>query len=146
MKDTFYPVVTKNKTRAFVDKEDYEKVSRYKWSDNGHGYLVRMSNKKMIFLHHEIIGKHEGMCIDHIDRNKLNNRRSNLRIVSKSVNTHNSTYTRGKSKYRGVSWFSPHNRWRARIRINNVDKYIGEFRDELEAKLAVDKVREELIA
>lgn len=144
--DNYYPIVAKTGLTAYVDIADADKVSKYKWSDNRHGYLIRIKDKETIFLHHEIIGKHKGMCVDHIDGNKLNNTRSNLRVVTKSQNTHNSAYTRGKSKHRGVSWFTPHNRWRAKIRINGKDIYLGEHKSELKAKLAVDKARQGVFA
>lgn len=66
--------------------------------------------------------------IDHINRNKSDNRISNLRVVGRNENMQNQgLHKRNTSGFRGVSEFK--NRWRARISVNGKDKYLGRFKD-----------------
>lgn len=82
---------------ALVDDEDFERVSQYKWrfkKDSRHPtyFTVRGSvNRKEVYLHRFIlnIGK-TSLVVDHIDRNTLNNQKSNLRLVTQRENVMNS--------------------------------------------------------
>ncbi len=74
----------------YFDLEDFEKVKKYCWSINKLGYLLakrRDNPKKMIYMHrlimNEELSNHDRkLQIDHIDLNKQNNRRTNLRLVT----------------------------------------------------------------
>ena len=83
------------KISTYIDKEDYEKVKQYKWG---------LSELNRIYLHQFLIGEiDKEKVIDHIDRNPLNNCKSNLRIVSHSINSTNAKPRKeSKSKIRGV--------------------------------------------
>lgn len=72
-----------------ISIEDLELVKSYKWSLNSNGYVRTSINGTFVTLHHLILGKRLGATIDHIDRNILNNTRSNLRIVSQGSNNAN---------------------------------------------------------
>lgn len=73
-----------------IDKEDLEKVSQFTWCLTGSGYVESNKNYKHIKCHHVIIGKPpEGLVTDHINRNPLDNRKSNLRHVTPHVNSMN---------------------------------------------------------
>jgi hypothetical protein len=75
-------------------------------------------------------GKH----IDHIDRNKLNNKISNLRLVTPKENMFNKVSAKGKvNNYRGVSYRKDRGKWRAQISINNKCVHLGTFLTEEEA-------------
>src|SRR5690606_31440543 len=75
--------------------------------------------------------------VDHINGNKLDNRRENLRLCDNEKNQQNRFKTTGKSKYKGVIWDKSHNAWLVRIQPENEKrKYIGLYRDELEAAKA----------
>lgn len=70
----------------------------------------------------------EGMLIDHVDRNPLNNSIDNLRIVTMSVNAHNArVQTNNKTGVTGVFWHKSTKRWYADIRVDNTRKYLGSF-------------------
>ena len=74
---------------AIVDAEDYERVNQYKWCASGGNrkrtmYAMRIQNHKCILMHRFLMGASEGMVVDHINGNGLNNRKSNLRLCSRS--------------------------------------------------------------
>lgn len=81
--------------------------------------------------------------IDHIDNDKLNNRLSNLRLVSARENT-NKKHLRSSSKYVGVSWCKTQEKWRAYIHINGKNKYLGSFNNEYDAHLAYQSKLKEI--
>ena len=76
--------------------------------------------------------------IDHIDMDKDNNDPINLRSVTKSQNLRNKLSC-GRSKYKGVSFNKPQNKWFASIRLNGKKKHLGYFMDEIDAAKAYDK-------
>jgi len=80
------------------------------------------------------------LVVDHIDRNGLNNRRSNLRLCSAAQNACNSGSARGSSsKYKGVCWNKREGKWVASIRFKNKLHLMGYFTDEIAAAKAYDK-------
>lgn len=87
---------------AYVDKADYELLNQYKWHVDRGGYVCRgkyVDGKcTTIFMHRAVMGFPEGKVIDHKDRNKLNNTRENLRIVTNDVNLLNAKL-RDDNKY-----------------------------------------------
>jgi hypothetical protein len=137
-----------------VDDEDYEKFSKTNWflktEVTNHSKYYRVcrrltigGKRTRIYLSREIMGNPIGMVVDHIDRNTLNNQKSNLRIVSYSHNSSNSkNRTRWSnhiiSNFKGVYWCSSRNKWRPCIRVNGKLIYLGRFESELEAALAYD--------
>lgn len=73
----------------------------------------------------------DGLEVDHINRNKLDNRKSNLRIVTRQQNMCNKgSYINSISKYKGVSWHKKDQRWYAQIRFNRQLYFIGSFENE----------------
>jgi hypothetical protein len=82
-----------------IDKEDVQKALLYKWYVSSHGYVVHKSDKEVTYLHHLVMGV-EGekgkVYIDHEDKNKLNNRKSNLRITTNQENSMNKGVARSK--------------------------------------------------
>lgn len=78
---------------GYVSDEDFELISKYNWwaHKNRHNvYAKGRINKKLVFMHHLILGKPpEGMVTDHKDRNGLNNQRENIWFCSQSENMYN---------------------------------------------------------
>jgi len=116
---------------AIVDDVDYELVSKHTWCANEHRNgrwyaLTNLPSKNgkhaMISMHRMILGLEigDGKITDHINRNGLNNRRHNLRIVSPSENNRNKRGY-GKSKQRGVSWNEREKKWKVRVTIGSFD-------------------------
>lgn len=143
-----YLYLTKNNV-AEVDDDVYTWASQNNWWCTGEGYVVReglVSDKerkgKTIYLHAEIMNKDghilkPGEVFDHIDRDLLNNKRSNLRQCTKQQNCCNSPSRKGSSIYKGVTFHS--NKWQARIRVFNKCISLGHFRLEKDAAKAYDK-------
>ena len=97
---------------ALVDDEDFEKVNAYKWCFLRYARRTIYKNgiKKNWFLHWDIIGQPErGFEVDHINQNKLDNRRNNLRIVTHSINQQNKPRGGGvgytKKQYKGKIYY-----------------------------------------
>jgi hypothetical protein len=96
-------------------------------------------------MHRQIMNAPEGLLVDHIDGNGLNNQKNNLRLCSSAQNARNRRPTsKPYSKYKGVSWHKRNKKWEVRIAKSGKSTYLGTFEDELEAALAYDRKAEEL--
>lgn len=128
---------------ANVDDEDYEWLNQWTWCIRN-GYASRtykLSGKDYsIYMHRLIANTPLGMETDHIDRNKLNNQRINLRKCSATENLQNSRkHKDNKSGYKGVSYHNQCGKWTARIKANGIYKHIGLFANPEEAAHAYDE-------
>lgn len=125
---------------AIVDNEDYESINKHKWFYNS-GYAVRRNGKSHMKMHRQIMNTPQGEITDHINGNKLDNRRQNLRIVNNQVNILNRPLQKNnESSFRGVSWHSGVGKWIVQIGSNSFeDKYIGYYDDKIQAALAYDR-------
>lgn len=140
---------------SLIDNEDFDKISKYKWSYDKYAFRVDWSGNKpkKILLHRFIMDVPKNMEIDHINRDKLDNRKSNLRIVTKQQNSLNRNKPKFKitaekvSIYKGVSWISNKKRikrWRSYISFKGKHYFIGLFKEEKDAALAYNKKAIEL--
>ncbi len=140
--DTIY---LKNGDMAFVDESDYNELINYMWRSDKDGYAIGCINSKTVRMHRYITNCKIGEIIDHIDGNKLNNKRSNLRICSQMQNAQHRTVlsSKNKSGKTGVSFNDTVKKWCARIGFNNVSIGLGyyeDINDAIEARrLAEDK-------
>lgn len=87
--------------------------------------------------------------IDHIDRNRLNNRLNNLRVTSRTENAQNMSMINGpirrnKSGVIGVSWNKSKKRWAVNITADGKRKFLGYFDDIEEARLVREQAKREL--
>lgn len=124
---------------AIVDKEDYDKLSQYKWFLHPTGYVRRnLKGGGQILLHREIMNTPEDLFTDHINGNRLDNRKTNLRICTARQNSYNK-----KSNYpnplgvRGVSQRYG-KRFYVRIKTSQGHKYIGAYDNLIDAARAYD--------
>lgn len=125
---------------ALVDDEDYRLLAAVPWLMHRQGY-ARRSNVKYLdgLMHRYVIGAKSGDFVDHLNGDKLDNRRSNLRIASRSQNGANRPpLSSNKSGYKGVSWNRRWNRWHAQIRLGGRSRSIGNFLDPIDAARAYD--------
>lgn len=124
---------------AFVDDEDYEIISAWKWCariNRGTGpvYAQRtirvgprcLDGHLTFSMHRQILGCKPGDIVDHANGNGLDNRRSNIRIASASQNASNRRKSSGtSSQYKGVDWHKASNKWRARIAVEGRTYTLG---------------------
>lgn len=125
---------------AIVDKEDYDELSKFKWSLTKNGYTQARINGKMTKMHTHLKGKApKGFVIDHINRNKLDNRRSNLEFRTFSENAQNKDKAPNTtSSYYGVHWDKIRNKWVASISYQKDSKNLGYFENEIDAAKKYD--------
>jgi hypothetical protein len=141
----FIPL-TKGKI-AIVDTADYDWLSSFTWSTSQKAsgvYACRHVKRKNIYMHRVITNAPAGKVVDHIDRNGLNNRRSNLRICSAADNSRNSRGKSGTSRYKGVFWNKKNKKWLVAIKYNRKFRHIGYFENETDAAKAYDKAARKL--
>jgi hypothetical protein len=140
-------LLTKGKV-ALVDDEDFEELSKHKWYCSDRDYAARHGaghNRRHIYMHREIMHTPPGMVTDHINHNKLDNRKSNLRVCTDLQNARNSTYRpNNTSGFKGVSLRKKYGTWSADIKINYFHKFLGYFSSPEEAAHAYDNAAKEI--
>lgn len=118
--------LTKGKV-ALVDEEDFEKLNNHKWCFDGN-YAQRREFGKSIRMHTQLMNPPKGREVDHINRNKLDNRKSNLRVVSKSINRFNTgMLPNNTSGVKGVVWDKINSKWRSQIQVMGKGLSLGRF-------------------
>lgn len=126
---------------ALVDDEDFGRVAYDYWGAVKHRntyYAFNTSRQKSILMMHRLImGAKDGEIVDHIDRNGLNNQKTNLRFCSCSESSQNRTRCKDGclSKYKGVTLRKETGKWRTRITVNGLRLTLGYFKTEDEAAL-----------
>lgn len=133
---------------ALVDDEDFDWLNQYKWSIASNGYPQRATKTEKGWrprrMHRDILKYESPQVADHINGNKLDNRRSNLRIVNRQQNNCNTgkrprqSGVSPSSQFKGVCWLTRPQRWGARIRADGKYHTLGTFKDEVEAARAYD--------
>ena len=121
---------------TLVDDDLYEYLNQWKWCYDT-GYAARKTGKRVsgklihqtkFWMHREVIQAKKGEYVDHINGDKLDNQRSNLRICSQSVNMFNSKlHTNNKTGIVGVYWDKSRNKWKASIGVNRRRVELGRF-------------------
>lgn len=121
---------------TLIDAEDLPKLQGHKWYQHM-GYARARKPHGEIHLSHIIMPCPKGFFIDHINRNKLDNRKSNLRIATRSENNANrSSFKNTSSRYKGVHWNKQSGFWEAAIRKNNKTITLGMYENEIAAASA----------
>lgn len=125
-----------NGKHFIIDKEDFDLVHSYNWNIRKDGYVY---NTKVGYLHRLLMNTPKGYMTDHIDHNRLNNRKSNLRICLNSNNLMNMISKTGSSKFKGVCWHKKAKKWVSSIRVNNKHMHLGCFDNEVDAAKAYNE-------
>ena len=156
--------LTKNKF-AVIDDEDFEFISKFNWSySNGYARAVKYGDerkkdghlKQIVFkMHRLVINAPYGMDVDHKNGDKLDNKKSNLRVCSHSENMNNQKKrTDNTSGYKGVAIlkyaykngkrYLRNKPWLSYITNNKKREYLGYFLTAREAAITYNKRAEEL--
>jgi hypothetical protein len=133
---------------ALVDDGDYEKLKRFKWHAQhqrcGNWYAARNINRngkhEIQYMHNAISKSRADTQTDHADGDGLHNWRNNLREITRGQNQHNQKVRTGKksSRFKGVYWHKPSERWVSQITIDGKTQALGYFKDEVDAANAYD--------
>lgn len=131
---------------ALVDDADFESLSKHKWSahwaEDVNGFyaernIVRNGKRTTIRMNRVIMGEPKGMQVDHINHKTLDNRRKNLRVVTRSQNQMNSLPRKNKSGYKGVAFYENKLRpYRVNIRVGGKQFHVGYYSTAKRAALA----------
>jgi hypothetical protein len=139
-------LLTKGKV-ALVDDEDYKFLIQWKWNFSSTGYAARnggtYKKRKNIKMHRLIMRATSGMEVDHINGNRLDNRRCNLRICTRSQNHCNvGLSSRNTSGFKGIVF--DYKTWNAKITKNGKRIHLGCFKNKEDAARAYDRAAKEL--
>lgn len=134
---------------ALVDDEDYKWLNQWKWYYSSAGYARRdpyeRNKRSHIMMHRLINHTPKGMETDHINGNRIDNRKKNLRSYTRQQNRVNKPKLKtNTSGINGVSWHKKANKWRAQVYLNDKQIYLGLFTNILEAKKVHDEKAREL--
>lgn len=127
---------------ARVDAEDYAQLAAMgRWSLSNKGYALHWTTlngqRKALYMHRIIMNAPPDLQVDHINHNRLDNRRENLRFATRSEN--NASRHILKSNTSGFTGVSRNgNRWECRIRYQKQRIYLGSFTNPLEAAMTYD--------
>lgn len=120
------------KDYCIVDDKDYKELIQYKWRLNTTGYATRTS--RSISMHRQIMKAQKGQYVDHINGEKLDNRRCNLRLVTNQQNCWN---TKKRTRPFGVCKSKSGN-WRAYCVNDHKQYHLGTWKDKKDAMAAYD--------
>lgn len=132
-----------------VDDADFEWLSQYKWHSHSVGYAATTISGRLVLMHRLIMETPEGMDTDHINRDKSDNQRANLRVCTHAENMKNRSseykkYKNNKSGTPGVSWDTRRGAWVVQIQLNNKRKQYGFFADLKEAIATAKLIRKKV--
>lgn len=129
---------------TIVDDQDFDDLNKFRWFYSC-GYARRDPQinkiKNRVYLHRQVLGLSSNLGdVDHINGNKLDNRRSNLRLCTHQNNIRNQAIrSNNKSGYKGVSWDKSRNLWESRIYYKNKLLSLGRFKNAVDAAKVYNK-------
>lgn len=120
---------------TIVNDEDFEYLNQFRWQLDSDGYAVRHnlahegkrgSKKRM---HRVILSTPKGLLVDHVNGDRLDNRRENLRNCTFVDNARNAKrHASNASGFKGVYWNKREKKWKGHIRTNNKSIHLGYFK------------------
>lgn len=125
---------TNNGKKFYFDLEDYDKIKNYCWHINQNGYVQTQINKNKILMHRFILDLNDdNLCVDHINRKRNYNLKSNLNIVTKRENSQNSSLSKtNTSGVKGVSYDNNSKLWIACLQIDK-KRFVKTFKNKEDA-------------
>lgn len=128
-----------NGEHAIVDEEDYEDLAQLTWHRGDRDYVVHTvgidGETKVLLMHRVVARAPQGVLIDHWDGNRLDNRKQNLRGATFRQNAQNRAPVNGR-RFKGI--FEFRGRWKARIKYEGQNIYLGIYPSEEVAAQAYD--------
>lgn len=131
---------------TIVDADDHASFGRFNWSLTSNRYVRRRRpGGSQVRLHRELCGLDtgDGLDVDHLNGDKLDNRRANLRVATRAQNHQNRRKITGRSPFRGVSYDRARGKWKAAATLNYRPVFIGRFDTEEAAAAAAAAWRAE---
>ena len=131
-----------------IDEEDTYLLNQFNWSLLD-GYLIRREAGEIIRLHREILklNNNDGLIADHINLNRLDNRRFNLRVTLRSGNLMNrDKFNRSdcSSQFKGVRFLPINGYFQSRVSFKGKTITIGHYHDEIIAANAYNHLANKL--
>lgn len=135
---------------AKVDPADYKRLRGYEWlaKKGGKSFYARRRvasgekrKNRLTYMHQDVIQVPEGMVIDHINHDGMDNRSANLRAATYSQNMYHRRKRSGAthSKYKGIHLDKTRRKWHASITFAKKKIHLGYFRSEIDAARAYDR-------
>jgi predicted hydrolase (HD superfamily) len=116
--------------RAIIDNDDYEYINQFKWRMSSQGYAQshtrnKETNKYKTTLMHRVINNTPAeLLTDHINHNKLDNRKVNLKTATPLQNQHNRLkHKNNKSGYNGIFWYEKYKYWQVQCGRHHIGQY-----------------------
>lgn len=138
-------IVSSNGKVIFVDDNDFDLMNRWRWYAHLSGgcyYAYRSirvrGRRGVISMHRQLMGSPQGLVVDHIDGNGLNNQKSNLRVCTKKENLWHHNKIKGIIPYLGVTY--KRKKFLARITCDKRVYRLGAYYTPEEAARAYDKM------
>jgi len=135
---------------AKVDPANYKRLRGHEWlSKKGkNSFYARRrvptgkgGKETLVYMHQEVIKVPDGMVVDHINHDGMDNREANLRAATRAQNIRNRKKfsNSSSSKYKGVSWRKKTRKWEVLITFERKRIFLGCFRSEIDAAKAYDR-------
>lgn len=127
---------------TLISKDDWDYIKNHKWFFSGRSpriaAVARVEGIK-VYLHNFLMRPGDQQEVDHINHDRLDNRRQNLRLCNRSQNCANKrSYKNTYSKFKGVTWHKRQRKWIAQIKVNQKIKHLGSFVSEDDAARTYD--------
>lgn len=121
-----------NGITTIVSGKDYPALSKHRWHLHSQGYASTNINGRLVLMHRLIMGTPRGMDTDHINGDKLDNRRTNLRVCTHAQNQLNRKaprpYKNRVTESGGLYWNRRTQSWNVRLQRNKIRRSYGYYK------------------